>query len=251
MSSSMRGKPGFTNYIIHRVLRGVGLLAMVGALEGALTGPLAGILMDGGRPDLALITFGMVFGALHAIMTALPTGILLFPLLAVICRRLPDFEQALSRVEKAAMKGTAPGVAIGGMAGAIFHHLAPMFLDTTDGYILGVVVGFITGALLGGVIQARIETVVDDDEETDPEEPSHAVAGGLLLVDIARDLDQVHVRVAEVDRDDRPQRPGTPHRSFQHLDTVGAEMRDDCIGSQPGDEAEIGRAGRWMLSLRL
>src|SRR4051794_4696591 len=69
--------------------------------------------------------------------------------------------------------------------------------------------------------------------------------GGALLV--VRDLDQVLVRVANVDRLDRADGAGAWSRPGDDRHVALLQMRDDLGEGRRGDEAQIGGAGRGSI----
>jgi hypothetical protein len=58
-----------------------------------------------------------------------------------------------------------------------------------------------------------------------------------LPMRIRRDLDQISVGIAEVDGDDRSERPGARDRAFLDLDVAAAKPSLDLLGRAVRDEA--------------
>ena len=67
---------------------------------------------------------------------------------------------------------------------------------------------------------------------------------GLLII---RNLDQVLIGVANIDRLDRANRPGARSRSSDNRHAASIEMRCDLGERQRCDKAKIAGAGRWFV----
>ena len=57
-------------------------------------------------------------------------------------------------------------------------------------------------------------------------------------------LDQIAVRIAKVDRNNRPLGAGALDRPADHVDLAGAQVRQDVVDRQLGEKTKIGRAWR-------
>src|SRR5439155_10877506 len=68
---------------------------------------------------------------------------------------------------------------------------------------------------------------------------------------VARDLDEVPVRISKVDGGHRAERPGSSDRSFLDRYVVGGQLRKGVLDRAGRHEADIGRAARWDGRLRL
>src|SRR6516165_11795901 len=64
---------------------------------------------------------------------------------------------------------------------------------------------------------------------------------------IVRDLDEVLVGVADIDRLDRADRPGARSGTRDDRHAASFEMRGHVVERDLGDEAEIARAGRRLI----
>src|SRR3546814_16763960 len=69
--------------------------------------------------------------------------------------------------------------------------------------------------------------------------------------DAVGNLDQILVRIAEIDRQQRPGGAGAPHRSFKDRRAARLQMRDHVLQRPAGQEAQVGAAGQRMRRLRL
>src|SRR6266496_5077536 len=65
-----------------------------------------------------------------------------------------------------------------------------------------------------------------------------------------RDLDQIAVRIAEIDGKDRPRRARARDRALDHRHALGCKMSDELGQRDRRDEAQVSRARRRVLRLR-
>jgi hypothetical protein len=76
-------------------------------------------------------------------------------------------------------------------------------------------------------------------------------AASMLASEIGADLDQVLVRIAEVDAEDGAGGAGAFDRALLDGDAARGEVLDHLVQRADGDEAQVGAAGRGTVGLRL
>lgn len=247
----MRPKPA--GNIISSAFLGLAVMATVAAGEGLVSGSLLGIMEGAGSSDRGgSIFMNVIGGTFCAMLIGIPVGLISFAVVAILCRHLPD--RALARAHRGAILGSVFGVSAGGSLAIFIALLMPEGINTISIgklYIPGVIIGFIGGTLLGGINRACREVHEHEEPEALPPLEPLDDDGGSLLVDVTRNLDQVHIRITEVDREYGTTRTGPAHGAFDDRDLMTPKVLHRIAERHGGDEAEIGGAGGGTSRLRL
>ncbi len=232
------------NSVADTGFRGAYIMGVTGAVQGGITGAPIGMMIA----DAPGIFLGALCGTIAALCIGAVTGMLSF-LLARLVRR-DDIGRRMDRIEQGAIRGSVAGVAIGAGSSVLQALLSS---DINGGGILAIIAGFIIGTFIGALTGARARLTTGEQEprylaQRSTNDPPD---GSWLRIDVDGDFDQVHVRIAEVNRTDRPERAGAEHGSLHYRDILRADMSECRIQIGGGDEAEIGGAGGGMRGLRL
>jgi hypothetical protein len=236
--------------IIYAGCRGLAIMIGVAAFEGMISGSLFGLVEGFLSNHIDGMVGGAIGGTLCAMMVGAPVGFVCFAIVELLFHGLPD--EAIKRAQRAAVKGSIFGITMGG--GIVI--LASLFgipddMTMKHMFIPGVILGFIGGTLSGGINHARMEASDHEEMEVFPLPEPEGDDGESLLVDITRHLDQVHVRVTEIDREDGATRAGAAHRAFDDLDAETPKAVHHIIDGHGGDQAEIGGAGGGRSRFRI
>ncbi len=148
-ADSLQNRPRFP--VIGSGITGLGLMGLVGAIEGAVAGIMLAVATDA-SPHIIIMaggTVGMLVGALGGLVCCIMAG--------AICQDMSDFREAMRSVRDAVVRGSIIGVTLGGMIGMAAQWMIREYYPIEAGFILGVIIGFILGTLIGGITVAARE----------------------------------------------------------------------------------------------